>query len=192
MAEVDGLGLLQVSVARHHLAEVLLGEVEDRLHQAHFESTDFGGAVTHVKLEVGADLVVTATARVDLFAECADAFGEHAFHGHVDVLVGFLPQVLAGLVVLEDAGQAVANLLVVGLAEHARFHQALAVADAAFDVFFNEFGVELQAEAQVHHALRHATSEAAGPHVCLGAFLGARSIGGCGLFCDGLCHIASI
>ena len=172
MAEVDGLCLLQVRVARHHFAEVFLREVEHLFHQRNFEGADFGGAVTHVELEVRADLVVTAAARVDLLAEGTDAFGKHAFHGHVDVFIGFLPQVLAGLVILEDAGEAIANLLVVGLAEHAGFHQALAVADAAFDVFFDEFGVELQAEAQVHHALRHAASEAACPHVGLGTFLG--------------------
>ena len=184
MAEVDGLCLLQVSVARHHLAEILLGQVENRFHQAHFESADLGGAVTHVKFEVGADLVVTAAARVDLFAECTDAFGEHAFHGHVDVFVRFLPQVLAGLVILEDTGETVANLLVFRLAEHTGFHQALAVADAALDVFFDELGVKLQAETQVHHALRHAASEAAGPHVGLGAFLGVVLR----FLCAGLCH----
>ena len=182
MAEVDGLCLLQVRVARHHLAEVFLGEVENRFHQRNFEGADFGGAVTHVKLEVGADLVVATAARVDFFAQGADAFGENAFYGHVDVFVRFLPQILAGLVVLENAGQAIANLLVVGLAEHAGFHQALAVADAAFDVFFDEFGVELQAEAQVHHALRHAASKTAGPHVGLGALLGRIFL------CAGLGH----
>ena len=181
MAEVDGLCLLQVGVARHHLAEVFLGQVENRFHKRNFEGADFGGAVTHVELEVRADLVVTAAARVDLLAEGADAFGEHAFYGHVDVFIRFLPQVLAGLVVLEDAGEAIANFLVVGLAEHAGFHQALAVADAAFDVFFDEFGVELQAEAQVHHALSHAASKTAGPHVGLGAFLFR-------FLCAGLCH----
>ena len=184
MAEVNRLCLLQVRVTRHHLAEVLFREVEHRFHQRNFEGADFGGAVTHVELEVRADLVVTAAARVNLLAKRADAFGEHAFHGHVDVFVRFLPQVLAGLVVLENAGEAIANLLVVGLAEHARFHQALAVADAAFDVFFDEFGVELQAEAQVHHALRHAASKTAGPHVGLGALLGFVFR----FLCAGLCH----
>ena len=189
MAEVDGLCLLQVGVARHHLAEVFLGEVENRFHQRNFESADFGSAVAHIKLEVRADLVVTAAARVDLLAKRTDAFGEHAFYGHVDVFVGFLPQVLSGLVVFENAGKTIANLLVVGLAEHTGFHQTLAVADAAFDVFFDEFGVELQAEAQIHHALCHATCEAAGPHVGLGAFLGRSGLGGLISFlCGCLCH----
>ena len=170
-----------MGIAGHHLAEVLFRQVENRFHQRDFEGADFGGTVTHVKLEVCADLVVTATACVDLLAQGTDAFGKHPFHGHVDVFVRFLPQVLAVLVVLENAGQTIANLLVFCFAEYAGFHQALAVAYAAFDVFFDEFGVELQAEAQVHHALRHAASKTAGPHVGLGAFLFR-------FLCTGLCH----
>ena len=146
MAKVNRLCLLQVRIARHHLAKVLLGKVQNRFHKFNFELADFCSAVTHVKLEVRADLVIAATARVDLLAECANAFGEHAFHSHVDVFVAIAPEVFAGVVVIENALEAVANLLVVCFRKNARFHETLAMSDASFDIFFDEFCIKLQAE----------------------------------------------
>ena len=102
--------------------------------------------MTHVKLEVRADLVIAATARVDLLAECADAFGKNAFYGHVDVFVAIAPEILAGVVVVEDALEAVANLLVVSFRKNSRFNKTLAMSDASFDIFFDEFCIKLQAE----------------------------------------------
>ena len=146
VAKVNRLSLLQVRVTRHHLAKVLLGKVQNRFHKFNFEGADFCSAMTHVKLEVCADLVIAATARVNLLAECADAFREHAFHSHVDVFVAIAPEVLAGVVVVEDALEAIANFLVVGLRKNSRFNKTLAMSDASFDIFFDEFCIKLQAE----------------------------------------------
>ena len=164
MAKENRLGLLQVRVARHDLAKVFLGNVENAFLKFHDKSADFFCAVAHIKLEVGRNLVVTASARMNLFAEIADTVGQNAFHGHVDIFICREPKVLAGVDIIEDTQKAFANLGIISFGKNAGFDKSLSVAKRALDIFFQKLLVKIQAKAEIDHALGHSAIEAAVPH----------------------------
>jgi hypothetical protein len=61
--------------------------------------------VADVEPEGRGHLVVAGTARVQLPACRADPLRQHAFHGHVHVLVGVLEQILSGQEIAQDPVQ---------------------------------------------------------------------------------------
>ena len=86
--EVDGLGALEVRVARHRPVQVRLGELHERLHQvAAAASVALEAVGAHEHRHVGGHLVVARAGGVELAAHRADDLGEPPLDRHVDVLV---------------------------------------------------------------------------------------------------------
>ena len=66
--------------------------------------------VLDVESHIHGDLIVAAASRVDLLPEIAERFGEAAFDGHVDILVGLADLELPGGELLHDGGEFAAHL----------------------------------------------------------------------------------
>ena len=106
MAHGDGLGALQVSIARHHGIRVFLRLHDQRtLQMAHFSQNfiDFRPAV---KPRVRSYLVIAGACGMQLGARSADAPGEFAFNVHVHVLQFPAPREVACFNVFQDVFQA--------------------------------------------------------------------------------------
>ena len=106
MAHGDGLGALQVSIARHHGICVFLRLHDQRaLQMAHFSQNfiDFRPAV---KPRVRSYLVIAGACGMQLGARSADAPGEFAFNVHVHVLQFPAPREVACFNVFQDVFQA--------------------------------------------------------------------------------------
>ena len=88
VAEIDGLGALQVRVAGHRPVDVLLGAREHDLPSAPRARCCAAAALlARVHREVGDDLVVARARRVQPPADRARDLGQAALDRHVDVLV---------------------------------------------------------------------------------------------------------
>ena len=88
MAQVDGLGALQVRVARHAPVAVRLGELEQPRHQVGDQLGRARRAPADEERQVGRHLVVARAPGVQLAADRAGELGQPALDRHVDVLVG--------------------------------------------------------------------------------------------------------
>ena len=114
----------------------------------------------HVQAHVDRDLVVAGAAGVDLLAEVAEALGEHALDGHVDVLVVLADGELARFGKLHHLGELAPHLGGLGLGHH-RTAQALHFAEhrhvrgGAHAVPLRELEVE-------HRILAHGVGEHVG------------------------------
>ena len=113
MAEVDGLGALQVRVAGHRPVEVRLGDVDERGHQVAARSTAAQRVRAREHRHVGRHLVVARAGGVQPPADRPDDLGQPALDRHVDVLVvaanGNAPVAQLGLDRVEAAEQRVAS-----------------------------------------------------------------------------------
>ncbi len=134
MAEQHRLRLLQVRVAGHHDAEMLLGQTERARDGVDDALREVGGHALGVQARVGGDLVVAAAARVEARPGGTDSLGEHALDGHVDVLVLDAPLELARLNLAEYLGEARLDRICVGLGDDALLCEHAGVRDRAADV----------------------------------------------------------
>ena len=114
MAEEHRLRLLQVRVAGHHDAEVVLGEANEHAARIDDALGEVGRHALRVEAGVGGDLVVAAPAGVQARTRDADALGQHALDGHVDVFVLDAPLELPCLGLPVDLGEARLDRICVG------------------------------------------------------------------------------
>ena len=149
VAEEDRLSVLQVGVARHHHAHVLLGDVEKHTAQGAVALHEVGAQFLGVEADVRRHLVVAAAARVQARARRADVAREGALHGHVDVLVVDVPGKVAVGNLARNVGQAGVDGLLVGLGDDALLGEHLGVGAAAGDVLLCHGLVHLEGRAEL-------------------------------------------
>ena len=90
-----GLRVLEVGVAGQDHVEVSLRRLEQCLAQGQIGGHEIACALLHVQARVGGHLIVARTPRVQPRPGVANGLGEHALHGHVDVLVVYIELELA-------------------------------------------------------------------------------------------------
>ena len=117
VADVDGLGALQVGVAGHRPVAVGLGELEQARHRRPGQLDRLQRVHLDRHRDVGRDLVVARAAGVELAGERADLLAEQALDRHVDVLVGLVELEAVGADPLLDAVEAGDHLLELLLVE---------------------------------------------------------------------------
>ena len=87
VAQVHGLGALQVRVAGHLPVEVLRGALDEHGHQRGDRTLDLGCALARVHRQVGHHLVVARARRVQPAADRSDDLRQAPLDRHVDVFV---------------------------------------------------------------------------------------------------------
>ena len=87
MGEEDGLGALEVGVAGNGRGDLALGEVEQGALEGAELADAPGGFGARVEAEVGGDLVVAGSPRVELGADVGGALRDEALDEGVDILV---------------------------------------------------------------------------------------------------------
>lgn len=88
MAPADGLGALEVSVARHDVIDFALGTGSDELEEASEFVVDLAELIAEPHSHVADDLLVTATASVKLAGNVlTNNLAQSALVGSVDVLL---------------------------------------------------------------------------------------------------------
>jgi hypothetical protein len=103
--EVDGLGPLEMRVAGQSPVEVLLGSLEQYLHQPREQPLGVEGVGAHEQSHVGGHLVVARARGVELPAGGPDQLDQAALDGHVDVLVGLADLERVGVDLLAYGGE---------------------------------------------------------------------------------------
>jgi hypothetical protein len=116
-----------------------------------------------VEAYVGGHLVVAAARGVQLPGHLAQNGGQAALHGHVDVLVGHIPDELAGLDFLEDLAEPVHQLLRLLGGDDPLAAQHAGVSDAAGDILGIEAAVKGQGRAELLHQPVGVLGKAASP-----------------------------
>ena len=86
VAEGDGLGALQVGVARHDGIGIGFRLVGDHLPKLADKLRYLVDFIPEIHTEIQRHLVIAAAGGVELLAHIADAAGEHLLHEHMDVL----------------------------------------------------------------------------------------------------------
>ena len=82
----DGLGALQMRVARHHGLKMLSGLVGQRIEVAEQERMDLLALIPQIQADIQGDLVVAAAGCMQALAGIAQAAGQFRLYEHVDVL----------------------------------------------------------------------------------------------------------
>ena len=130
----DGLGALEVRVARHDRGAVALGEADEfALEALEFLSEGIAG-FAQPESEIEGDLVVAAPRGVELRAGGADALGQLRFDVHVDILEVHLELEASLLDLGEDLAQAGFDFFKFLRGENASGLQRAGVGDASRDV----------------------------------------------------------
>ena len=128
--------------------------------------------MAHIKFEIRGYLVVAASARVDFFAEVADAFCQNPLYRHVNIFVCRQPKIFPCTNVGANGFQSFADFCLLRSAQTAGFHHTFSVSERALNILFQKFLVEIQTEAEIYHALSHAAIKATVPHHFFAVFLG--------------------
>ena len=117
MREVDGLGALQVRVARHRPVLVALGELDERALQVLELLERLQRVRAREHRHVGRDLVVARARGVELAADRPDDLGQAPLDRHVDVLVLLAERERAAVELLLDALEPAQQRVAVGVAD---------------------------------------------------------------------------
>ena len=105
MGEGDGLGALQMGVARHDRLQMLGCDLAQGVHEVEHQCADFSNFTADIQAHVERNLVVSRARGVQALACVADALGQDLLVCHVDILIELGREVdLARLDVCEDAG----------------------------------------------------------------------------------------
>ena len=124
VAQVHGLGALQVRVARQPPVAVRFRELQEPRHQRGDEFPRALGARPDVQREIRRHLVVSGACRVQLAPHRPGQLRDAALDRHVDVLVGVLERELAGLELAGDGVQALLEVRRLFVGQHSRPPQA--------------------------------------------------------------------
>ena len=163
MRPPDWLCALQVRVAREDEVHLLLCAIDRRLDERLHVPDELGDLVTQPEAHVGDDLVVPASARVQLAADRAHELGQSALVGGVDVLIACLGLKGARLPLLVDEPEPVLERLdLLGL-EQPRAPERARVGNAALDVLSPHALVVGQRRVELLHERIRLAAEAPAP-----------------------------
>ena len=142
LPEGDGLRSLQMGVAAHYGALVLLRLIGDGGNEVQDLALDFRSHVTRKQLHIQSHLVVAAAGGVQLFAHRADALHEGLLHKGVNVLGGFVNRKLAFFQIGKDVPKRGDQKLHIFGGDDALLAQHCGVRNRTRNILFNEFFVK--------------------------------------------------
>ena len=142
VAKSHRLGDLQVGESGHDGAGVLIRQCDDAGLQT--GQLDVDGIERGAKLEpqVGCDLIVSRSARMQLFSDVANQFGESCLDIHMHVFARNRPLKGALLYFGQDIGETLLDRGIFVRGEDARRHQHLGMGPGARDVVDSELAVK--------------------------------------------------
>ena len=165
MPQGDGLRPLQVGVAGHDVAGVLLRQGEQRLFQSPQRADGFAAGFLGVQVHVQRHLVVAAAAGVQALAGVADPLSQDGFHQHMDVFAFRRKIDFTVLHVLQDALQPRLDGLLVGSAQDALAAQHPGVGHAAPDVLGKQPLIKGNGRMEIVHHLAGFFLESTAPEL---------------------------
>ena len=107
MAEGDGLGPLQMGVARHDRGLVFLRLIAYNRGEGFGQVRQRVDFIPQIHAEIQRHLIVAASRGVELFAHIPEALGQHLLDEHVDILGLHIDLQCAGAKIVQDRVQAV-------------------------------------------------------------------------------------
>ena len=155
MAEGDGLGALQVSVAGHDGGGVLTGLFADHLDELHDVALQHVAVVPQRQADIQRHLIVAAAAGVQALARVADAGGEGLLHKGVHILGVGVDLQCAGSQVVGDGSQTVEDILAVLFGDDALLGQHGGVDAAAAHILRDHALVKADGGVEVVDAAVH-------------------------------------
>ena len=166
VAEGDGLGALQVGVARHDGIGIGFRLVGDHLSKLADKLRYLVDFIPEIHTEIQRHLVIAAAGGVELLAHIADPAGEHLLHEHMDVLARHVKGKCPRGKVIENFFQFSDNLLGLLLGDNALRPQHGCVRHTAGDVLAEHPAVKMDGGIKI---IRQLTGFAAGtpsPQFC--------------------------
>jgi len=110
MAKADRLRRLQMGEARHDRLGLFLGAIHERLLQRRQRAVSHVHRVPHPEPEIGRDLVIARTRRMQASRHRPDYLRQTRFHVHMNVFKIKVFGDTAGLKFLSDLVQAIGDL----------------------------------------------------------------------------------
>ena len=142
VAKGHRLGHLQVGESGHDGTRVLRRQCHDTGLQTRQLGTDGIECGAQVQTQVGGDLIVARSARVQLFADVANQFGESRFDVHMHIFTCHRPLKGTLFYLGQDIGKTLLNRGIFIRGEDARGHQHLGMGPGARDVVDSELTVK--------------------------------------------------
>ena len=162
--EQDGLGALQMRVARHDDIAVLLSRLDERALEVLDLLLHGHDLAAHVHVRVERDLVVAAARRVQAAAGLADGVGQAPLDVHVDVLEVNGELEVALLDLLQDVLEPRDDLIAVLVRDDAAFREHRRMRDGASDVLVVHALIEIDGGLELVDHLIGRLGETASPH----------------------------
>src|SRR5699024_7208687 len=159
----DRLRLLQMRKSRHKSMYVLLHDGEQRLKELLYKFIELRDLVSYIELHVERDLVIAASARVQLLAHISDAVDEVGLHEAVNILIFTGDLKLAALHVQENAAESLQNLVSLLLCENALLCQHPHMRHAALDILSIKFLVKGNGRVEIVNQLVGFLGKASAP-----------------------------
>ena len=136
------LGYLQMGESGHDSARVLRRQRHDAGLQARQLGADSIECGAQVQAQVGSHLIIPRSARVQLFADVTNQFGQSRFDVHVHIFAGHGPLKRPLLYLGQDIGETLLDRGIFVRGEDARRHQHLGMGPGARDVVDSELTVK--------------------------------------------------
>jgi len=143
VAKVDGLGPLEVRVARHWPVAMALGQLQQPRHGRSGELDRLQGVNLNDHSYVGGDLVISGATGVQLAGDGADLLAEQALDRHVYVLIGLVEFEAVLSHASADPLEAGVDLRQLLVIEHTNLAQATSVGLRLVYVIWRQPPVEL-------------------------------------------------
>ena len=139
------LRALQMGITRHHRVLVVLRRFHQRALQLTVSRQQLRDGIFTPQLQIGSDLVVTATAGVQLFTQLANFVDQFAFYPAVNIF-GIALQNLLRIQThfFQQIIERLFQLLLLLCGQHAHRHQRFGPGHRADDILFGQAVVEAQ------------------------------------------------
>ena len=149
MCERRRLRTLKMRIARHDSVQILAALLGERLHEAEDQLDDLLDLLLDIQTHIERDLIVSRTAGMQALAGIADALGEQLLDVHMNVLIIERELYVAFLDILENALEALNDLLGLVLLDDALPAQHGRVRDRAGDVLLVQTAVKQDGRVKV-------------------------------------------
>ncbi|MNH21682.1 hypothetical protein D3C79_815020 [compost metagenome] len=145
VGESDRLRALQVGITRHHRILIGFGSFHQRLLQLHDGLMQFADLLFAPQFQIGRDLIVTATAGMQLLAQIADFIDQLLLHPAVNIFrIAADNRLRVGLHLFQQHAQSLLKLLLLGCRQHVDGDQRFRPGHRANNVLFRQAIIKAQ------------------------------------------------
>ncbi|MNZ93614.1 hypothetical protein D3C78_1126890 [compost metagenome] len=139
------LRTLQVGISRHYRVLIGFGSFHQRLLQLHDGLMQFADLLFAPQFQIGRDLIVTATAGVQLFTEIADLVDQLLLHPAVNIFrIAADNRLRIGLHLFQQHAQSLLKLLLLGCRQYVDGDQRFRPGHRTHNVLFRQAIIEAQ------------------------------------------------